>query len=774
MKNPLIPMGAITGDPKKTEIDKVMHLYAQAGIEQFLLYPRSGCEIEYMSDRWIEVCGDVLAAAEREGIDVWLYDEYNWPSGTCRGRVMRENGDFVARSVFVENGRCVVRKNESYADILNAEAVDCFIRNTHEVYYAHFGSYFGRVIKGIFTDEPDLWYCARNGGKYPYTRGLETLYRERFGRDLFAEMAADVPTAEFKRDLMALLGELFRTNYLKRLNDWCLSHGVLLTGHTMAESDVNRAVRTCGGTPAALRCFSLPGIDEILTETAVDKAEWQTLGCAEAAIGTVGKGGLAELFAYGPADLPPARVEQMIWLAAAFGIDHYVLAVSALDARGNVEKTNYFNPMCYTSPWFEGYRELSASARLAAEYAKKSFTPKVAVRYPARETAEALFTEGEKKINERLSALLRALVKNQYGWRLIDGDEPVPHGAYPVEISASEDFSVGEVLSALEKNLQRGLTVLENGALAEELLVKEYDDGDFLILDLKDGGGERALTVVRDGESRDLILPARGHITAKDEAVAVAEIARLDGLAFRLSLDADNLLRCALREDALCFTFEAEETLDGVRLVTRNYRFDGEICLDGEKVLSEERCEQLRKGLGELYRSTAPLRITKGRHTVTLSKPPVGEYYLPSCFLAGRFAADGNRLRKLPETVSEGRLDTDVLPHYAGGIIYEAEVAVPKEAFALSLDGGDLYTRLYLDGVCLGGQLSGYRYEIPSEYKGRTVTLKLIQYTSIAPMFGKLDECVRVEGIHPLLARFAPGKYQRCGVSGLRFVKREG
>jgi hypothetical protein len=135
---------------------------------------------------------------------------------------------------------------------------------------------------------------------------------------------------------------------------------------------------------------------------------------------------------------------------------------------------------------------------------------------------------------------------------------------------------------------------------------------------------------------------------------------------------------------------------------------------------------------------------------------------------------DGNRLRKLPETVSTGRLDTDVLPHYAGSIAYEAEVTVPKEAYALALDGGDLYTQLYLDGVCLGGQFSGYRYEIPREYKGRTVGLKILQYTSIGPMFGKLDECVRVEGSHPILSRFAPGKYQRNGVSNLRFVKREG
>ena len=276
MKNPLIPMGAITGNPTKTEIDEVMHLYAQVGIEQFLIYPRSGCEIEYMSERWIELCRDIIEAAKREKIDIWLYDEYNWPSGTCRGKVMRENEEYYAKSVFVEGGKCVIKKNEEYADILNADAVDCFIKNTHEVYYQHFGEYFGTVIKGIFTDEPDMFACTWNGGKYPYTKNLEALYRERFQRELFEDMSATEPSKEFKRDFIGLLGELFRTNYLKRINDWCISHNIILTGHTMEESSMCRAIKTCGNMIKALRCFSLPGIDEIYTQTSIDQAEWLT------------------------------------------------------------------------------------------------------------------------------------------------------------------------------------------------------------------------------------------------------------------------------------------------------------------------------------------------------------------------------------------------------------------------------------------------------------------------------------------------------------------
>ena len=50
-------------------------------------------------------------------------------------------------------------------------------------------------------------------------------------------------------------------------------------------------------------------------------------------------------------------------------IDHYVLAVAPLDARGNVEKSAYFNPMTRMQPWFPAFRLLSDESRIAARYA---------------------------------------------------------------------------------------------------------------------------------------------------------------------------------------------------------------------------------------------------------------------------------------------------------------------------------------------------------------------------------------------------------------------
>ena len=65
IKNPLIPMGAITGRPDRARMDQVLRSYKAAGVDQFLIYPRSGMEIPYMSKDWLELCrGIVETAAE--------------------------------------------------------------------------------------------------------------------------------------------------------------------------------------------------------------------------------------------------------------------------------------------------------------------------------------------------------------------------------------------------------------------------------------------------------------------------------------------------------------------------------------------------------------------------------------------------------------------------------------------------------------------------------------------------------------------------------------
>jgi hypothetical protein len=87
MKAPLITMSAITGAPTRQDIYTYLHALKSHSIEQALLYPRSGCEIAYLSEEWFDTVGHFICAAQELDMQLWLYDDFNWPSGDAGGRI---------------------------------------------------------------------------------------------------------------------------------------------------------------------------------------------------------------------------------------------------------------------------------------------------------------------------------------------------------------------------------------------------------------------------------------------------------------------------------------------------------------------------------------------------------------------------------------------------------------------------------------------------------------------------------------------------------------
>jgi hypothetical protein len=69
------------------------------------------------------------------------------------------------------------------ADILNPEAVACFIRLVYQRYYDEFAEHFGRTVKAIFTDEPSLLAKRAERGAVPGTTGILEHVNEFLGYD---------------------------------------------------------------------------------------------------------------------------------------------------------------------------------------------------------------------------------------------------------------------------------------------------------------------------------------------------------------------------------------------------------------------------------------------------------------------------------------------------------------------------------------------------------------------------------------------------------------
>ena len=158
---PLIPFVAVTGRPTAADCARRVEGLAKAGFGGLIVYPRSGLEYEYMGAEWLDTVAAFCQAAERKGLEVWLYDEFNWPSGTCKGRVPQEKSEFRYQEMaFYRNPdgtfrHAVAYGPETWVNPYSFGATKRFIELTHEKYAKRLARWFeNKTVRGIFSDEP--------------------------------------------------------------------------------------------------------------------------------------------------------------------------------------------------------------------------------------------------------------------------------------------------------------------------------------------------------------------------------------------------------------------------------------------------------------------------------------------------------------------------------------------------------------------------------------------------------------------------------------------
>lgn len=251
------------------------------GIDEVTIHARYGLPVnDYLSDQWFYCFGAVLDKAKQLGMGIWIYDDYNWPSGRAGGLVTK-NPDFVAKTCRVDRkGRLVIQQadfepaytHEPYVDVLSKDATDTFLALTHEQYFRRFPEFFGSVIKGFFTDEPNMpanFMGILNKGSIPYTEELEEAFRKMHGfnfRDHASSIWRDADSFSVRGARLRYfetVSLLYRNNFLGRIHDWCREHNVLLTGHLLVEEDPLELIKLQADPFAALKEFDIPGFDII-------------------------------------------------------------------------------------------------------------------------------------------------------------------------------------------------------------------------------------------------------------------------------------------------------------------------------------------------------------------------------------------------------------------------------------------------------------------------------------------------------------------------------
>ena len=722
----LITMSAITGKPNTEKIHSYLKDLKENGIDEFLLYPRSGCEIEYLSNEWFDTVEKFVNSALILNMKMWLYDDFNWPSGDAGGKVTA-NEKYRLKSIGLigeKKGQITCKSvhnsglfgEKYFPDLFSKEAVDYFIKCTHEEYFKRFGKYFGTVIVGMFTDEPSIGYCCQTDS-IPYYEGIENDYNAAFARDFNKDIQNEYK--DLYLNAIELASIRFNRCYISNLASWCKSHGLLMTGHLMCDNDPVGATKNSGHFLKNLSAFLLPGIDEI-TSNFEDMCEMALFGACEYASNK--NGAMAELFALGPCDLTFAKRKCMLYLASAFKIDRYFLAISHMDLRGNRLITDYFNDFSIDQPDFEGMKLLSREAEKSSELAKKDFTPDIYIRYPFKQCANVIKRKGW---GQEFFDVINELTYKGIQWKFID-DEKIEDATPVIEVDC--DFNMTLNSKRFDISLINTSVTIQtlDGKNARGIFVRKYNDQSTLILNLFAPGGEYLI------DGKKVFLDT--HSVILDEYEKPKKIEEIKPI-FEVHYCNENIIRTMHINEEKNFEIFAKCDTD-VAICVRN----GETAsLNDIPIRCGNEAKILSKGIKDLYKMSNPITLKAGKHTIAASNDIK---YLPTVFICGDFSyeAENDKICKITLERRKSRYKPGEKLYSYGKIELVTNIKIPKGVKKVQLQGACFYTKLYIDDVMVDEKITApYEFDIDSSVWNKKINLKIEQYSSIGPIFGNID-----------------------------------
>lgn len=328
-----VPFWAWNDELHEEELIRQIHQMHEQGMGGFFIHSRDGLETDYMGSEWMQYVRTAVQAADKLGMQAWLYDEDRWPSGFAGGLVQARGGDaFRAKGLTLEVYREAVRltdgeavalflavidersllrcerlplpaeaddlatlaedevllvfrvevseasewfNHEAPPDNLNPDAVGAFIDITYEAYKREVGGYFGKTVRGVFTDEPSIHdrHCRFTEGRgwLPWSGTFPAFFQERRGYDLLDLIPYlffnGTFSSQARHDYWHTVTERFSESYSKQIGEWCEANGIAFTGHYLWENNMGTATRVCGAVMPNYRFQQVPGIDMLEEQT---------------------------------------------------------------------------------------------------------------------------------------------------------------------------------------------------------------------------------------------------------------------------------------------------------------------------------------------------------------------------------------------------------------------------------------------------------------------------------------------------------------------------
>ncbi len=268
-------------DVTKEKIDHMLEGIKANGMGGGFIHPRAGMITEYFSDDWWDLFKYTVEKGKQMGLEIWLYDEDGFPSGFAGGHVqadfpssyqeghsvgmirqdvlkldsselyrviLKKEGDaytdITASAVSMEgqsgdfylfNKLSIAPSprwgNFPYVNLLMPGVVDYFLDFTFSGYQKNIGSEFGKVVPGIFTDEPHI----RPETGATWFTDLFPRFEQRWGYKLETSLPSLFTEAgdwqRIRYEYRRLLLEVELERWAEPYRHWCDSLGLQWTGH---------------------------------------------------------------------------------------------------------------------------------------------------------------------------------------------------------------------------------------------------------------------------------------------------------------------------------------------------------------------------------------------------------------------------------------------------------------------------------------------------------------------------------------------------------------
>lgn len=790
---------AITGKPTDEELIHRVQSLAQSGVDGFTIYARDGLEYEYLGEQWMHLNELLCREAEKNGLRVFLYDEFAWPSGRAHGRVGKENAAFryCEDAVFRKDDGSYYWEHfigdEDSVNVLEKAAVKRFIELTHSKYQKRLERWCKNgVIKGIFTDEPGHPYTIKYDKKPEVKiRSWSTLSNDYFavtGRDFRSDVETwlrggrkvDDSTARVWEVYAELQGRQFRMSFCDQITEKTREMGIESTGHMIAEEATLATCFLNGNLLSAVSGLSLPGIDDIVCRTRYKSIFPYAIGQYGARKRS--NGALSELFALGPADTSAAKIRQFFWINALFGINNYLCSMDSLDMKGLYKRKAYLAPFGAYQPWWKnGLKVFSDEANRAAKYALNTkFHNEIAVRYPQNLSARnahcakhdgwwsysGTFTPGINQLINRLQFAQHS--------SFIVSEHDTPDEKYIFSFTADAKIleershkiynSVKEIVQLLIAENSQPLHFEEkDGSWADDLLLRNYDNGMSVAVNMSTATKPRELFAVTKRGKIAVELPYRGILelnrdnikspVERDDPIApqqkeiTAKIPRdlqyID-YPYTLKLDRANYKRIAFTSNGVA-RIVLDKPMNSIRFaILDKVAASSAITLDGKPLLAENDAKEMPDNYSVIYKATEKISLDAGEHIFEVSdKFQDDNYFLPLAVMIGEFSDKEGHIGDLPLEYRGEDLTSLGLDGLTGTASYSVDAQIPATdgALCLALEANGCFTEILIDGESLG--LKGwapFEWEIPAKFKGgkHKVTIKVT--TNITAMWGDLKE----------------------------------